>query len=138
MSGPRIKDVPIRALRKLGARPMTPWEHRDASAVPVPRAILGPSEHWSNSYYINNRYSVQVSVVHTELGEVTHLWIRAHDGSMPRSWSDLQRIKNQLAGFERLAVEVFPPDSELVDFANIAHLWVYPSGCALPFGLGRR
>lgn len=86
---------------------------------------------------INNRYSVQVSVVETELGAITHLWIRAHDGTMPRSWRDLQRIKDDLVGAERVAVEVFPPTSELVDSANMAHLWVYPPGHVLPFGLRR-
>jgi hypothetical protein len=54
---------------------------------------------------------------------------------MVRSWADMQRIKNELVGPERVAVEVFPPVSELVDQANIAHLWVLPEGFALPFSL---
>lgn len=138
MSGLRIRDVPVGALRKTGAKPMTPWEKRDACAVNVPRAALRGSEEWTPTCYVNNRYSVQVSTTPIGYGQsIIHLWIRAHDGTMPRSWSDLQRIKNDLVGPDRLAVEVFPPVSELVDQANMAHLWVYPAGHVLPFGLHR-
>jgi hypothetical protein len=47
----------------------------------------------------------------------------------------MQRIKNELAGPERVAVEVYPPVSQLVDHANMYHLWVFEAGFALPFGL---
>lgn len=135
MSGPRIRDVPVGALRKMGAKPMTEWEYRDAAEVPNPRCRLHANERWLRDYFVNNRYSVQLSVVTCEIGEVLHLWIRAHDGSMPRSWSDLQRIKNELSGPDRVAVEVFPAVEELVDSANMAHLWVLPLGHSLPFRL---
>lgn len=85
---------------------------------------------------MNNRYSVQFSEIATDIGLIVHLWIRRHDGDIARSWADLQQIKNELVGAERLAVEVFPPTKELVDQANMAHLWVYPVGYRLPFGLG--
>jgi len=136
MSGLRIRDVPVGVLRKLAAKPMTAWERRDAFAVTTAqRPVLAANEQWRRDCYVNNRYSVQLSLVSTGDGEVTHLWIRAHDGSMPRSWRDLQRIKNELVGADRVAVEVFPPDDELVDSANMAHLWVYPPGFILPFRL---
>ena len=69
------------------------------------------------------------------LGAITHLWIRRHDGEMPRSWSDMQRIKNEVCGADRTGVEVFPPQDELVDQANMAHLWVYPADYVMPFSL---
>lgn len=131
----RVRDVPVGALSKMGAKPMTSWERRDARNVPAPRVELHINERWLPQCYINNRYSVQISIVTADIGEVVHLWIRRHDGSMPRSWSDLQRIKNDMVGPERVAVEVFPPVSELVDGANMAHLWVLPEGHVLPFGL---
>ena len=36
---------------------------------------------------------------------------------------------------ERVGVEVFPAESKLVDDANLRHLWVYPAGHQLGFGL---
>ncbi len=86
--------------------------------------------------YVNRVYSVQVYECEVEeLGIVTHLALRRHDTLMPRAWSDLQRIKDELVGPERVAVEVFPKRTQLVDVANMAHLWVFPEGYELPFGL---
>jgi hypothetical protein len=78
--------------------------------------------------------SVQISADATDWGDVTHLWIKRHDGK-PVTWKEMQRVKNELAGFERLGVEMYPPQSAVVDVANMYHLWVLPEGFWLPFGL---
>jgi hypothetical protein len=94
--------------------------------------LLAITEGWNN-----NRYSCWLSHEQTELGLVAHLWIRRHDSQPVRSWSDVQRIKREVVrdGRERVAVEVYPPDAEVVDQANMYHLWVMPKGFRLPFGL---
>lgn len=51
------------------------------------------------------------------------------------NWRDMQRVKNELAGEHRVGIEVFPPVAEVVDQANIYHLWVLPEGFRLPFSL---
>jgi len=135
MSGPRIREVSPAVLRKLVAMPMTEFERQHVGHVQIPRCTLEPNETWSPYAWVNNRYAVQWSDVATPIGFVVHLWIRAHDQRMPRSWRDLQVIKNELCGPERVAVEVFPAVSQLVDAANMAHLWVYPEGYELPFRL---
>lgn len=49
-------------------------------------------------------------------------------------WDNLQRIKRE-CGFGAFdAVEVFPSDSDIVNVANMRHLWVMKS--ALPFKWG--
>jgi hypothetical protein len=85
--------------------------------------------------YRNRFFAVLVAPVETRWGPVTHLMVRRHDGRMPRSWTDLQRIKNELVGPHRVAVEVYPAEQHVVDVANMAHLWVLPEGVGLPFGL---
>lgn len=45
-------------------------------------------------------------------------------GRRPLSWDDLQAIKNEAAGEDALAVEVYPPQGEVVDEAPIRHLWI--------------
>jgi hypothetical protein len=122
-------------LRKLVAMPMTEFERQSVDHIKLPRASLAPGETWRPYGWVNNRYAVQWSDVETPDGMIAHLWIRQHDRRMPRSWRDLQTIKNELCGPERVGVEVFPAVSQLVDFANMAHLWVYPEGFALPFRL---
>lgn len=83
----------------------------------------------------NDFYSVQVYENQNAWGTILHLCLRRHDGQPDISWQDKQRIKNELVGAERVAVEVFPAVSELVDSANLYHLWVLPEGFALPFSL---
>jgi len=40
------------------------------------------------------------------------------------TWEELQDIKRQVGFGERFAVEVFPADSNLVNVANMRHLWI--------------
>lgn len=84
---------------------------------------------------LNLVYSVQFFERASDWGTIDHLVLRRHDGGVAFPWSDLQRIKDELCGAERVAVEVFPPQSQLVDDANCRHLWALPAGYALPFGL---
>lgn len=67
--------------------------------------------------------------------QVKWLAVSRHDGMSTFPWGHLQRIKNELVGPDRLAVQVFPPVDEVVDSANMAHLWVYPLGFQLGFTL---
>ncbi|WP_059048705.1 DUF7694 domain-containing protein [Paenibacillus senegalimassiliensis] len=84
--------------------------------------------------YTDGEYAVMSRVVETEWGQVVHACIRnAENTDIP--WAEKQRIKNELLGEERIALEVFPKNSELVDQANMYHLWVLPAGMKLPFGI---
>jgi hypothetical protein len=63
---------------------------------------------------------------------VRHLAISSLSGIRP-TWHEMQRIKDELAGKEATAVEVYPPHEEVVDGADMFHIWVLPD--RLPFGL---
>jgi hypothetical protein len=52
-----------------------------------------------------------------------------------RFWNDLQEIKNQLAGAEGTAVEVFPARAALVDEVNMYHLWIVQQAVAFALDL---
>ncbi len=84
---------------------------------------------WSNGKYV-----VMARNIQTEWGAVTHACIR-NAASTDIPWREKQRIKNELFGTERFAFEVFPPKSQLVDEANMYHLWIFPLGVPLPFNL---
>lgn len=45
----------------------------------------------------------------------------------------MQRIKDELAGVDATAIEVYPPKAEVIDQADMFHIWVLPG--KLPFGL---
>lgn len=52
-----------------------------------------------------------------------HLAISSLSGSRP-TWHEAQRIKNDLGGRDKTAVEIYPPADEVVDGADVYHLWV--------------
>ncbi len=105
----------------MGYQKLTPFEHEP---------LL--DSQWG-AVWANNRYRVWVR--HISDGAI-HLSIKRHDKKPIRTWRDLQWIKNQLAGEERWAMEVFPPMSKLVDTSNQYHLWVAPQEVPLPPFLG--
>ena len=47
---------------------------------------------------------------------------------MIKDWRHFQQIKNEIAGEEREAVEIYPAESRKVDTSNKWHLWVLPEG----------
>lgn len=49
------------------------------------------------------------------------------------TWWEMQRIKCDLSGKQSTAVEVYPPSDQVVDGADMFHIWVLPE--PLSFGL---
>ena len=81
--------------------------------------------------YFNNLYQVTVQ---EHDGGWTWLSIVRRDRSAMHDWRELQRVKNEICGPEREAVELYPAESRLVDTSNQFHLWVMPAGMTFPFG----
>ena len=65
---------------------------------------------------------------------VRHLAVTSLSEVRP-TWREMQRIKDEIAGPEATAVEVYPPHDEIVDEANVFHIWVMPG--PLAFSLAR-
>jgi hypothetical protein len=84
-------------------------------------------------------YATQLLETITPLGVVQHLRIWRCDGKeITGGWDVLQALKNEALGEHTLAVEVFPPERDLVDEVPHRHLWVLPGGWAtLPVNLMR-
>lgn len=71
-------------------------------------------------YVVPNSDVVRLSVNRTKVVAATGRW---DDGL---SWDELQTVK-RIAGFSRRwAVEVYPSDHEVVNVANMRHLWILP------------
>lgn len=86
------------------------------------------------SVWINDLY--QVARREFQSGSI-HLNIRRRDGRpIFRDWRHFQEIKNQLAGPEREAMEIYPAESRLVDTSNKYHLWVMPEGVYITDNIG--
>src|ERR1051325_5976369 len=64
---------------------------------------------------------------HTTLEDEPYAYrlaIKRKDKAPIRSWRELQDIKNDVAGEDAIAIEVYPRESEVTDTANMYHLWV--------------
>ena len=97
----------------------------------MPGAPSGIARAWKD-----NRYSVQLfhPVDAGHFGYVERLSIRRHDEACEFPWDEIQAIKNRVCGDCREAIELFPVQDDVVDVANMCHLWVLPEGRTAPFG----
>lgn len=50
------------------------------------------------------------------------------------SWDELQRVKREIGMGDAWAVEIYPPESQVVNVANMRHLWVYGLDSSPGFG----
>ena len=113
-------------VKQLSAKPTWDKFEEAIAVVNSNQITLEPNQ----TIYRNKFYTVVKTVLEPELGEKggLHLSIRHNERKAVRDWRHFQRIKNELAGAEREAVEIFPPESQLVDTSNQYHLWVLPEG----------
>lgn len=124
-----------RLAKRLAKGPEGPWQELDVELI-----VTQPfAAKWrvNRAFRTNHRY-VYWAERQTSWGPVIHLaigrfyWPRKPQGFR---WTELQQIKDTIAGPDRVAVEVYPPTEDVVDEAPMAHLWVLPPEFSLPFGL---
>lgn len=79
---------------------------------------------WRSRSYLVQEYieaapvSVRLSILRTTLDPQAGRWV---DGI---TWDELQRIKREVGYGDRDAVEIYPADRDVVNVANLRHLWV--------------
>lgn len=101
------------------------WE-----TIPLPHGTGGPG--WNRDVREAHRNRVFCVLLRPVGNVATHLAITSLSGERP-TWWEAQRIKNEIAGDDATAVEVYPPQAEVVDEADMYHLWVVPD--PLPFSI---
>lgn len=90
-----------------------------------------PAQIWWSRYFLVQEFGEKdgirrLSVARSEIDAASGRW---KDGI---SWEELQEIKRQIGLGDCMAVEIFPADRDVVNVANMRHLWVLPA--PLPFG----
>lgn len=116
---------------KRGPTPSRVWQtmrpatgFRSAEKTAAIETMLGYVPEISVEMWMNDKYVV--SVDRRNDGSVLSLSIRRCDRGWPRDWRDFQHVKNDIAGAEIEAVELYPAESRLVDQANQFWLWCLP------------
>ena len=67
-------------------------------------------------------------------GSARRISLRRLDWKPVTDWRDKQALKNELAGPECEAAELYPAESRVVDKENFFHLWCLPPGQQFPIG----
>lgn len=120
--------------------PWTPFV--ETHYAPEREAMLKEATKNSSKKYLasfsNNLYQVEMALHLTTMGELLWLSIVRKDRKAIHDWRHLQRIKNELCGPEREAIELYPQESRLVDTNNQYHLFVLPEGMITPVGYAER
>jgi hypothetical protein len=99
---------------RLVPREEWPLEHRRGLILRV----------WRSRDFLVQEYDepapvlVRLSVLRTTLNPKLGRWV---DGI---TWDELQRIKAECGYGQHDALELYPPDSDVVNVANLRHLWV--------------
>lgn len=83
---------------------------------------------WMTRAFRNNRYCVMIadSCPMTIGPPAIKAMIQRHDDKpIPNHWSEIQKIKNELFGPDKIAIEYFPAQSRLVDVHNIYWIFIF-------------
>lgn len=106
---------------------------QSAAQPDVPLSQIGAPLH---ELWVSTDYEIFVRYLEPKRlrAGAMHLSVKRYDREAIGDWRHLQSIKNEIAGWEREAVELYPAESRLVDEANQTHLWVLGAGLLLPIG----
>lgn len=100
-------------------------KHRPLLCVESTEDGEDPQELW-----VNDVYSVTLrrrpDRVFSKPEGMIQLGVSSLDGTARHDWREFQGIKNQLAGEECEAFELYPAESRLLDPSNYYTLWCFP------------
>ena len=85
------------------------------------RTPPGIAEVWRSNAFLVQVYQPMKGAERLTVCRTAHDGDRWHDSI---TWDDLQRLKRECGRGGMWAVEIFPPDAEVVNVANMRHLWV--------------
>jgi hypothetical protein len=129
-SGMNAPDAFVRWQPMKKAWPMPPKPEALESAKGNPAAmdeLTRPREMAKNNLYT-------ATVYRNDEGVINCLSIKRNDGGAVRDWRHMQQIKDELAGEDVDAFQIFPARKRIVDTANQTWLWCLPPGVVIPAG----
>lgn len=118
---PRQQRRQILAKEKLN-RKTGKWGAWETITFP-PRSVYPTG--WAACFTTAHKNKVFSVLDRYDASGVRHFAVSSLSGERP-SWHEMQRIKDELAGPSTTAVEVYPPKHEIVDDADMFHIWVLP------------
>ena len=127
------------ALSRAGRRALEREQHKFVSQFPKQLEPIPPA-FWPKDRIEPNRIAVWRSrdflvQVFCEANQIMRLSVcrtkldgtRWQDGI---TWDELQQIKKEVGMGDKFAVEIYPADADVVNVANMRHLWILPEAPA--------
>lgn len=103
---------------------------RNTWSEPMLTAIRGPRRVWRSREFLVQEFLEPAAGVLVRLS-VNRTQLSGGRWSENITWDELQRIKREVGYGTSDAVEVYPCDADVVNVANMRHLWVLAE--PLPF-----
>lgn len=121
--------TPNRQQRRLLEKDNTKWARM---LQPVPRSEWPahprpPKEVWRSRDYLVQVYAEGAEIERMSISSTTLQGERWADGI---TWDELMMLKRQCGRGDRDALEVYPADKDVVNVANMRHLWLPPEPVA--------
>jgi hypothetical protein len=104
------------------------WQHLKGIELEPLRIAATSSDSWVRDVVVAHRNHVFCVLERPDESGAVHAAVTSYSNDRP-TWYEMQRIKNETA------VEVYPPQAELVDGSDTYHIWILPAN--LPFSLAR-
>lgn len=105
----------------------------------IPKHLQSPNLFavWVNTKYLVQAFREPGEIVRLSITHIEGRQFQGFDQDGPRfkwqagiPWEDLQDIKNHVGYANCDAVEVYPAQADVVNIANMRHLWVLPEKLA--------
>ena len=104
---------------QLQSVPRHQWPENDETILSTLKEVWRSRDYLVQIYTDNDHE--RMSVCRTTVDARTDRW---NDGI---TWDDLMKLKRQCGRTGTWAVELYPPDVNVVNVANMRHLWLLPS-----------
>jgi len=122
----RAKEKHIRSLMSGGYN-----EWKDITNDEHTKKVMSQLSNKPKKVFVNGLFIVQIYDTPNSWG-AERVMIRWNDARPDHDWSLFQKIKNDLFGIDRVALEVYPSEFHKQDVANMYWLWVLPKGFDCP------
>lgn len=83
----------------------------------------GLAEVWRSRFFLVQVYQEASSIVRISVNRAALVYGDWADGI---SWEELMQVKREIGRGQLDAVEVYPADRDIVNVANMRHLWLLP------------
>lgn len=94
--------------------------HPDEFPIDKPARVI---DVWRSKKYVVQVYSEDNGIIRLSINRTTR-----HGGNWAdkMTWDELQQIKADVGYGDSFAVEVYPSDKDVINVANMRHLWILP------------